>query len=263
VVKRLITGLVVVSFLVVKGTSAQVHVSDARGLALGGASASLDGLSGTVRNPAGLATESKLSVVFGYLRLYGLSELAERSTILILPARKWVSAVGLGRFGFDRFSETTLLVSVAAGERTKVGISARAGLARFAGYATHGGLNLDLGWSYELNSSITLAGSLSNVGTGGSVVSGATLETGLSASLTSESTLVIASSLTAGSQADFRFGLEHRITRPLAVRLGGHLDPGIPSAGFGLDVGRIRADLAWAYHPRLQSTVALTLRLIT
>ncbi len=259
--RGVVTGLMWFSFQIVAATgSAQIPPTGARTVALGGATAGLPGVDGARQNPAALWMEDRASLSLGFNQLFGMPDLEGRSADVAVPVGAAILSVGLSGFGFDVFSETELSAGVAGKVRgLGMGLRARGIQSRFDRYGSVSRLVLDAGWMYAQAPELVFGASIRNVGSGSS---GIQIAIGLSAQTGTGLLMVVSTAMSRGTPADVRFGFEMKPVEVLALRLGGSLNPGLVTTGFGLIIGRLMIDVAFSLHARLGLTPVITLRFV-
>jgi hypothetical protein len=257
--------LVVVLTLGARGGRAQSLMDlrgSARAAALGQATTALAGDLGGHMNPAAAATREARALTFYTRQDFGLAELRLGSAFYVEPTRFGHVAAGASTFGFEDYREVHLTAGYARG--VSLGTSRRLYLGAFARY-----FRAQIGGTYGSAGAVGLsAGALVNVLPS---LSFGVHATNLNAPSLADGTEELPQTLAAGlaydatdrfrvvadvfKDLDFplsaRAGLEVAPVETLALRAGVTTEPTRFSAGAGVRLGRLAADVAAEQHQDL------------
>lgn len=235
------------------------RMGSARDIALGHASTADPYSTGLHINPAASATTEKATATFFARQPFGLAELRHASVSASIPTR-WVTfQSGTGTFGFDEYRETFATVAfsravpVGTSLPVYVGIRANAHHLSISEYGSDQALAADAGVLVTVLPVLTLGAHARNV-SGGSIA-GSSLPR----------SLAVGAHYAAGPHVrvvadifkdvafpwSLRGGVEIRPVDALSLRIGATRHPARFSAGVGINLGPIRADIAGERHPTL------------
>ena len=235
------------------------RMGSARDVALGHASTADPHSTGLHINPAISAATEQASATFFARQPFGIAELRHASVSASFPAR-WVTfQSGTGTFGFNEYRETfgTIAFSRAVPVGTSlpiyVGIRANAHHLSISEYGSDQALAADAGVLVPVLPVLTLGVHARNV-SGGSIA-GSSLPRSLAVGAhyaAGPRVLVTADVLKdVAFPWSLRGGVEIRPVDALSLRIGATRHPVRFSAGVGINLGPIRADMAGERHPTL------------
>lgn len=240
----------------------------ARAVALGGATTALVDDLGAHANPATPATFAARAILFFAQEGYGLAELRQAGLHGVQPIGFGTIAGGVSAFGFDDYQELYGSVGWARGFTlgTSRQLYAGAGLryyrTRIASYGDAQALGLSFGVLVPVLPTLHFGAQLINAN-GPALAPDAPLAQVLAVGLSYRATERARVLVDLFKDVDFplsvRGGLEVYPVSHLALRAGAATEPTRFTAGAGLRLGRIRADLAADRHLDLGWTPAVAL----
>jgi len=261
-------GLVVTWLCLLPPASAQSgmdQVGSARSLALGHATTALYGDVGSHSNPAAAAEAPRLLQLFVY-EAYGLAALRRGGASLTFPWASGALSGGIGTFGSDAYREW--YGSLGAAYRFRPGTTRAVLLGarlryyhtQITGYGQNGALGLSLGAQVRLLSTLHFGVSAMNINAP-QIAEATDLPQVLAIGLAYEAAPGFQLVLDVMKDVDFplslRGGLEVEVVPALALRAGCTTEPVRFTAGAGLSVGRLSADIAAEQHQTLGWSPAL------
>jgi len=230
--------------------------SGARAAALGGAATALDGEAWGYANPAAWSTLPGRFVGFYATQAFGLSELRLGAAQYAEPTRLGTVALGARTFGFEDYRETHLNAGFARGfrlgttRRFHLGVSVRYHRVSIPEYGAAGTVELGLGWLVTVLPSLDVGFLATNIHTpelGGDELP-RTLALGLGYAPLDELRVVVDVYKDVRFPLSIRSGLEVRPVEVLFLRVGATSEPSRLTAGIGVHVGAVRADVAAERH---------------
>jgi hypothetical protein len=255
----------VVLFLVfpvinIHAQSAMDGVGSARAVALGRATTALPGDVGSQANPSAAAARSLRSIHFFTLQAYGLTELRRGGVDVVVPAFDGVLFGGAGTFGFDAYRENYFSFgaaypfSLGTSRTVHVGLHTRYYHTSIPSYGQTGALGITVGSQVLLLPSLTFGVLAANVNAP-QLGEGAELPQSLAlgfAYQAAPSLLVVVDTV---KDIDFpltvRGGVEARLLPALTLRAGATSQPTRFTAGAGVHLGPLDADVAAEHHQAL------------
>lgn len=253
----LLLGLVVP---VAHGQSSYDLFGSARASAMGYATTGLADDVGVHANPAARSAVARRVTVFFARQSFGVSELRYGAAHHTEPTPWGSVSLGAGTFGFDAYREVHLNVGVARGlalgttRRLHVGLNARYYHTSISEYGSAGALGLNAGVLVNVLYTLDFGVHATNLNAP-ALVSDEALPQTLSAGLSyrPENRLRIVADVF--KDLDFplslRGGIELHPVPVLALRAGVATAPVRFTAGAGVVVDRLRADVAAEQHPDL------------
>lgn len=243
----------------------------ARAAALGGAATALPEDAWGFANPAAWATLSGRAVSFFATQAYGLEEMRLGAALAVEPTRVGAFAAGARTFGFEDFRETHFTLGFARGfslgtpQRLHAGLTLRYMQTALGGdYGSAGVLGVSLGTLAALTPDLWLGFHATNLNApeleGGEELP-RTLALGLSYTATDRLRVLVDGFKDVDYPVSVRAGLELLPVEALALRAGVATQPTRFSAGVGLRLGLLQADLAAEQHQDLGWTPAAALGL--
>jgi hypothetical protein len=230
----------------------------ARAAALGQATTALAGDLGGHMNPAAVATHPDRGVTFYARQDFGLAELRLGSAFLVEPTRLGHLAAGASTFGFEDYREVHLTAGYARGialgtsRRLHVGAFARYVRTQLGGsYGQAGALGLSLGGLVQVLPALSFGAHATNVNAprlAGRDELPQTLAAGLAYDATDRFRVVADVFKDIDFPLSARAGVEVAPVEALAVRAGVTTEPTRFSAGAGVRVGHLAADVAAEQH---------------
>jgi len=243
----------------------------ARSSALGYAATALAGDAGSHMNPALRALhEQPVAVVF-VRQSFGLSPLRYGTAHLAVPLRGFVASGGAGTFGFSDYRELHLNLGAARSVRLgttralHLGVNLRYHHLRIPGFGRGGALAGNVGIAAEVLPTLMLGAHATNLlgaALAPTVPVPQTLAVGLGY-LASRNVRVLADVVKdLDAPVSLRTGLEVVLVELLALRAGAATQPRRWTAGTGVELGALSADLAAERHPELgwSPSAALSIR---
>jgi hypothetical protein len=257
-----IFGVFIASFCLAFSAPAQSGmdlIGSARATALGHATTALQGDVGSHANPAAAATAPRFLQLFAY-EAFGLADLRRGGISLAIPWRSGALHGGLGAFGSGAYREWYGSLGAAYqfgfGTTREVLIGARLRYYHTGidGYGQSSALGLSLGSQVRLLPTLSFGASAINVNAP-EMTEGADLPQILAIGLAYEAAPDVMIVLDVMKDIDFplsvRGGLEVQVLPPLALRAGYTTEPSRFTAGAGIALGRLSADVAAEQHQAL------------
>lgn len=249
--------------------SAAPLAGSARATALGHATTALVDDRGHQANPAVAAPERRVLHLF-VRESYGLSELRFGAADVLLPLPIGTVSGGAGTFGFEDYRESHLYLGGARAFSFGTSRSFHAGLrlryhhTSIASYGQGGALGLSAGAQVRLLPTLAFGTHATNLNAP-ELVDGEDLPQTLALGLAYEAASTMTILLDAVKDIDFplsvRGGLEARLVRTLALRAGFTTRPPRFTAGAGLQLGALAADVAAEQHQDLGWSPAVGLNI--
>jgi hypothetical protein len=255
----------VVFFLVVPvinihAQSAMDLVGSARAVALGRATTALPGDIGSQANPAAAAVRSRRGIHFFALQAYGLTELRRGGLDVVVPAFNGVLLGGAGTFGFDAYRENYFSLgaahpfSLGTSRAVHVGLHTRYYHTSIPSYGHAGALGITIGSQVLLLPSLTFGVLAVNVNAP-QLEEEAELPQSLALGLAYQaapSLLVVVDTVKdIDVPLTVRGGIEARFLSALTLRAGATTQPTRFTAGAGVRLGPLDADIAAERHQAL------------
>ncbi|MFQ5569957.1 MAG: hypothetical protein ACE5G0_09800 [Rhodothermales bacterium] len=229
----------------------------ARASALGGANTALTHEVSAFANPAAWATLSGRAVSFSATEAFGLSELRLGAVEYAEPTRLGTFAGGARTFGFDQYRETHFHAGYARGFRLDTSRRFSAGLflryqrVSIPNYGHTATLGLGLGGLVDVLPSVRVGFTAANLmvsSLSGREKLARSFSIGL-AYLPVEGLLVVADVLKEKAfPFSIRAGLEVQPVPAFFLRVGATTEPTRFTAGAGVRLGKLVADLAGEHH---------------
>lgn len=235
------------------------RIGSARATALGHATTALAGDVGSQSNPAAASTARRLVHIFAH-EAYGLAELRRGGLTVVVPWSQGALTAGSGTFGFDAYREWYGNVGGAyrfgfgTTRTVHLGVRVRYYHTRIASYGQAGTVGLSAGSQVRLLPSLTFGVAATNLNAP-QLTDGADMPQLLAVGLSYEAAPDFLLLMDAVKDVDFplavRGGLEVRLVPLFAVRAGVTTEPMRFTAGAGISVGRLTADVAAEQHQTL------------
>ncbi len=243
----------------------------ARTAALGGAATALPEDAWGFANPASWSTLSGRAVSFFATQAFGVEEMRLGAALLAQPTRVGAFAVGGRTFGFEDFRETHFTLGAARGfsfgtaQTIHAGLTLRYMQTTLGGdYGSAGAVGVSLGTLAALTENLWLGFHATNLNAP-TLADGEelprTLALGLSYTPTETLRVLVDGFKDIDYPVSVRAGLELLPVEALALRAGIATEPTRFSAGAGIRLGLLRADLAAEQHQDLGWTPAAALGL--
>lgn len=230
--------------------------SGARAAALGGAATALSGEAWGYANPAAWSTLPGRFVGFYATQAFGLSELRLGAAQYAEPMRLGTVALGARTFGFEDYRETHVNAGFARGfrlgtsRRFHLGVSARYHRVSIPEYGAAGTVELSVGWLVNVLPSLDAGFQATNLHMpelGGDELP-RTLSLGLSYAPLDELRVVVDAYKDVRFPLSIRSGIEVRPVEVLFLRVGATTEPSRLTAGVGVRLGALMADVAAERH---------------
>lgn len=241
------------------GQTGMDQIGSARGVALGHAVTADPFSLGLHVNPAAPAASDRKAATFFARQPFGLAELRHASTSASL-ALPWFSIQGgAGTFGFEAYRETFAAVgvsrSVPVGASLPIYVGVRAALHHLSisDYGSDEAVTADAGLLVPVLPVLTLGVHARNVA-GGSIAESPlprSLAVGLHYSVGPQVHILADVLKDVAHPWSIRGGVEVRPVNVLSLRVGATRHPARFTAGAGINLGRVRADIAAERHPTL------------
>ena len=243
----------------------------ARAAALGGAATALEGDAWGEANPATWATLPGRAVSFFATEAFGLDALRLGAAQYVEPTSLGAFAVGVRTFGFEAYRETRGALGYARGfafdsvRTLAVGVSARYEQLAIEGFGSTGAVALSVGWLARVLPDVLVGFHATNLNRAELAGREALPRTfALGAAYRPVPALQVL--LDAYKDIDFpvsiRGGLEVLPVPALALRVGITTQPARFTAGAGVRLGRIAADVAAERHEALGWTPGVSFGLM-
>lgn len=240
--------------------SAMDEVGSARASALGRATTALPGDVGSQANPAAAAIRAQSSVHLFAHESFGLAELQRGAVDVVVPAFGGALIGGAGTFGFEAYRESYFTLGGAYGFNVGTSRVAHFGLhARYyhtaiASYGQAGTVGLSVGSQVQMLPTLTFGVLASNVNAP-QWTDNVELPQSLAVGLAYEAAPAFFVLLDAVKDIDFplsvRGGVETQPLPPLVLRAGFTTAPTRFTAGLGVKLGTLTADVAAENHQLL------------
>ncbi len=245
-----------------------VWVVGAQAAGLAGAGVALDGMGWTGLNPATTASATAPGIRLYADQGFGLPELRAGALHLTFPFSVATFSAGAQTLGFDAYRVSN--ASVGAARAFALGTSRRVAAgalvvlhhAQVQGYGSGAGLALDVGVQAEVAPGLRVGASGRNVAAGqlaGIEPLPQVLAAGLAFAPEARVRVVADAVKDTRFPLSLRVGVEVAPLSLLALRVGAATEPTLFSAGAGLRLGRLHADLAATRHDVLGWTPAVEL----
>lgn len=236
---------------------AQALEGGARAAALGGATTALAGDLWGHANPAAWATHSERAVSFFASEAFGLSELRLAAFQYVEPTRLGALALGARTFGFSSYRETHGTLGWARGfhlgttRQFHTGLRLRWHQVSIPVYGNAGALGVSAGWLVEAMPRLHLGMQATNLN-GPKLAGREELPRSLSGGLGYQAEARLRVLLDAYKEVRYplsvRAGLEVQPVEALSLRTGVTTQPVRFTAGVGIRLGHLVADLAAERH---------------
>lgn len=245
--------------------------SGARAAALGGAATALTQEATGYANPASWATFPGYAVSFFASEAFGLSALRLGAAAFVAPTRLGTVAAGARTFGFDDYREMHFHAGYARGfrlgtpRRFLLGLSLRYHRISIPEYGSAGTQALSLGGLVEVRPGVHVGFQATNVFApklDGQEDGARTLALGVAYWSAQRVLVVLDACKDARFPLSVRAGVEVYPVDVLALRAGAATEPARFTAGLGLRLGTIAADVAGEHHYALGWSPAVSLSLL-
>ena len=256
------------SLLFVATARAQTDESGARAMALGGAITALSEVTSATANPGSFSQSPQRIASLFTSQAFGLSELRLGTFDAVVPTSVGHLVVGGRTFGFEHYRENRFTVGYSRGlslgtrRSFHVGLTADYYTLAIPDYGSATALGIGFGWLTEAIENVQVGAMARNLN-GPSFTDAVGLERSLSVGLAytaSENVLFV---LDAYKESRFplavRGGIEYEPVDAIALRWGFTTEPVQYSAGVGVQLAVLHADVAGSYHEDLGWSPALAL----
>ncbi|GAB5519667.1 MAG: hypothetical protein RhofKO_19180 [Rhodothermales bacterium] len=260
-----------VGCLISTSALAQTDESGARAMALGGALSALANVTSVTANPASFSQTEQRTVSLFTSQAFGLSELRLGTFDAILPTSMGHVAVGGRTFGFENYRENRFTLGYSRGlalgtRRTfHVGLTADYYTLAIPNYGSATALGIGFGWMTEVVERVQVGAMARNIN-GPSFTDEVGLERVLSVGLAYTASDDVLLVLDAHKESRFplavRGGIEFAPIKAVALRWGFTSEPVQYSAGVGVRLAALHADVAGSYHEDLGWSPALALSVL-
>ena len=242
----------------------------ARSTGLAHATTALASDVGVHANPAARSAQASRVVTFFARQSFGLDALRYGAAHVVEPRTWGTLSGGAGTFGFEAYREVHLSAGFARGlrlgttRRLHAGVALRYYHTRVDGYGQTGALGVHLGLLVRVLNALHLGVRATNVNVP-EITSGEALPRVLALGLSYAADRRVRVVVDASKDIDFplslRGGLEVRPVSAVRLRAGVASHPTRFTAGVGVLVGRLRADVAAEQHQELGWSPAASLGL--
>ncbi|MEM6644853.1 MAG: hypothetical protein AAF730_01235 [Bacteroidota bacterium] len=250
---------------------AQTEESGARAMALGGAVSAMAGTGSTMGNPASFSQAEQRTVSLFTSQAFGLSELRLATFDAILPTGFGHLALGGRTFGFEDYRENRFTAgysrALSFGTRRAfhVGLTLDYFTLSIPTYGSASAVGIGFGWMTEAIDNVQVGAQARNLN-GPSFTDEVGLERSLSVGLAYTASEQVLLLLDAYKEARFplsvRGGIEFSPLEPIALRTGFTTEPVQYSAGLGVRLAALHADVAGSFHEDLGWSPALALSVL-
>ena len=240
-----------------KGRAQSSIEGEARAAALGGAATALTHAPTGYANPASWATFSGRAVSFFAFEAFGLAALRLATAAYVEPTALGTFAGGARMFGFEAYRETHFYggfargFSLGATRRFHAGFSLRYYRVSIPGYGKAGTLGLALGGLVEVWPSVRVGFQATNFHVpklAGREELSRTLALGLAYTPIEQVLVVLDVYKDVRFPLSVRAGVEIQPVTAFAVRAGAATEPSRFTAGAGVRLGKVVADVAGERH---------------
>ncbi len=230
---------------------------EARAAALGDAATALTHAPTGYANPASWATFSGRAVSFFAFEAFGLAALRLATAAYVEPTSLGTFAAGARTFGFDDYRETHLHLGFARGfglgatRRIHVGLSLRYYRVSIPGYGKAGTLGLGLGGLVEVWPSVQVGFQATNFHVpklAGREELARTMALGLAYAPVEQVLVVLDVYKDVRFPLSVRAGVEVQPVAAFVLRAGAATEPSRFTAGAGVRLGKVVADVAGERH---------------
>lgn len=234
----------------------------ARAFAMGNAGGCIKDVWSANNNQAGLAFIKKTSAGIYYENRFLVRELSTKAACIVIPVKKSTMAVSVSSFGYSFFSKNKYGLAFAKmlGENFSVGIQADYFSTRLGeDYGKSNKLSAEIGFLYKPVKNLDLGFHIFNPNrTRLSHYNDERINTNLklSAAYTFSDKLVLVAETEKEvlGNIEFKTGLEYIPVKEFSVRVGMHTEPSVFSFGFGLNLNKLKVDMASTLRPQLGVT---------
>lgn len=240
----------------------EYSASGARAFALGGAATTLTDIWSSNNNQAGLAYTKKISAGIYYENRFLLKELSTKNICAAIPIKKSVVGISANSFGYSQFMKNKYGIAFAKmlSEKLSLGIQADF-LSTYIGenYGKTYNFSTELGLLYTVFKKTSIGIHIFNpFHTKLAAYNNERVNTNikLGSCFTLSDKLLLAAELEKeiNSAIKFKSGIEYLPIKELALRIGIHTQPSVFSFGFGLNLNKLKLDIASTLHPILGIT---------
>lgn len=250
---------------------AQTDETGARAMALGGAVSAMTGTASTMGNPASFSTAAQRIVSLFTSQAFGLSALRLGTFDVILPTALGHVALGGRTFGFEDYRENRFTagysraLSLGTRRAFHVGLTLDYYTLSIPSYGSASTVGIGLGWMTEVIENVEVGAQARNLN-GPSFTNEVGLERSLSVGLAYTASEQVLLLVDAYKEARFplavRGGVEFSPLELIALRTGFTTEPVQYSAGLGVRLAALHADVAGSFHEDLGWSPALALSVL-
>ncbi len=207
-------------------------------------------------NQAGLAQMENSAAGVYFENRFLVQELSLGAGAFILPTHSGVFGASFTYFGFELYNESKVGLAYARGfgERFSAGIQLNYHNTYIAeDYGNKGALTVEMGAIYHIVKGLSIGAHIFNP-TRAKIAEFADeriptiFRTGLSYEFSQKVMVVVETEKSINHDPVFKFGIEYHITEPFYIRGGIGTNPTSNSFGFGLELGKLKVDLASSFH---------------
>lgn len=255
----MLLGLMLLGPFSAAAQSGMDQIGSARAVAMGRATTALPGDAGSHANPAAADPSYRTVHVFAH-ESFGLAAMRRAAIDLVLPAGRGALLAHAGTFGFEAYRESYFSLGAAypfrlgTSRAVQVGLHARYYHTAIEGYGRAGTVGFTLGTQVPLLPSLTFGALATNLNApqlADDVPLPQSLAVGLAYQAAPPLMVVLDAIKALDAPLSVRGGIEVRPLAPLAVRAGATTAPTRFSAGAGVRLRALSADLAAERHQTL------------
>lgn len=252
---KLLAILFVATPYSLKAQSYNLQTAQSRGL--GTAVIALPEISSTMNAVGGIGRLQNTSLIVGYDHLYGLEGLNSLYAGYLQRIGSWSAGLSISQFGDAIFSDSR--ASVMMGNKlgiASLGARVNANQIRAEGYETQNAFSVDIGGIAELSEVLLIGAEIQNINRAkysnseGQVVP-TRFRVGVNVLPVETVNLLLEVEKQLDLDATLKLGLQYRVIKVLALRMGIHTNPGKLFAGLGFAPGNWLVDYAFSHQNNL------------
>lgn len=266
--KKKLFFLIIAFVFLLKSNAAQFEYPvGARSGALGDASSTFVDIWSAFNNQAGLAYLSSFTAGVNYENRFLLPELGLKSVAFAMPYKGTVFALSASSFGYNLYSENKygFALAKAFGEKVSAGVQLDYLNMHIAeGYGNAGLFTAEIGLLIKPLKNLVISAHVFNpvrrkIDDYNNERITTIMKCGASYTFSEKLLLAIEVVKDNLQDAQFKAGLEYHIVKEMYLRAGMGTNPSRISFGIGLNLKKLRIDIASSYHPVLGYSPQLSL----
>jgi hypothetical protein len=207
-------------------------------------------------NQAGLGFVKNISAGMYYENHFLVKELSSKSVAFVLPTQSGVFGLNMNYFGYEKYNETKLGLAYgkAFGEKISAGIQLDYLNTHIAeDYGNKGNMTFEIGILSKLNKSLTIGAHVFNpirvkVADYNDERIATIFKLGLSYNFSNKVLVIAETEKNINYKPQFKAGLEYHIIKEIYLRTGLSTNPTQNTFGIGIELKKIKIDLASSYH---------------